>query len=229
VWLVFAAANLGDLVVQASWGHFTAVVTGILVTITGVAYACALRPRVVADHDGLTVRNPIRDYHVPWRAVRSVDASDWVRVHSGAEPDADAAVADTRTIYCWALFAPARARIKASRRARGTPQTGPLGIAGFRRRKADKLAELAGSAGSYTADPTVDARLPDEARRLASLPAALAIAERLDARARRERARTRRASVALDASATQVTGAWAWWSVAAMIVPALALVIVALT
>jgi hypothetical protein len=213
VWLVFAAANLADLVVQASWGHFTAVVTAILVTVTGVAYACALRPRVIADHDGLTVRNPFRDYHVPWGAVTSVDWGDWVRVHCDS----------ARTIYCWALFVPARARIKAARRARGT---GRAGLARFTGRQA-RVAAIAGLAGP-TGEPAANDRLPDEARRLASLPTALAMAERLDARARREQARTRRASGAVDASATQITGAWAWWSVAAIAVPAIALVIVAL-
>jgi hypothetical protein len=91
------------------------------------------------------------------------------------------------------------------------------------------MAGLAGPAGGYAAGPAADDRLPDEARRLASLPTALAIAERLDARARRERARARHASGALDASATPITGMWAWRSVAAIIVPALALLIVALT
>jgi hypothetical protein len=213
VWLVFAAANLADLVVQASWGHFTAVVTAILVTITGVAYACALRPRVIADEVGLTVRNPFRDHHVPWSAVTSVDWGDWVRVHCDS----------ARTIYCWALFVPARARIKAARRARGT---GRAGLARFTGRQA-RVAAIAGLAGP-AGEPAANDRLPDEARRLASLPTALAIAERLDARARRERGRTRRASGALDASATQITGVWAWWSVAAIAAPAIALVIVTL-
>jgi Bacterial PH domain len=241
VWLVFAAANLADLAVQASWGHFSAVVTAILVTITGVAYACALRPRVVADEVGLTVHNPLRDYHVPWSAIRNVDGGDWVRVHCGEE-------ADARTVYCWALFVPARARIKASRRTRGT---WPAGLMGSTRRQA-RVEAVAGPAGGNAVGSAADGRLPDEARRLASLPTALAIAERLDARARQERARARRsgaafapsasdtlrasgapdasaASVVLDTSATRIMGAWAWWSVAAMIVPALGLAIVALT
>src|SRR5262252_3462236 len=47
IWLAFALFNIVDLAVQGS-GQFTAVVTAILVTITGVVYACALRPRVVA-------------------------------------------------------------------------------------------------------------------------------------------------------------------------------------
>jgi hypothetical protein len=251
VWLVFAAANLVDLIVQASWGHFTAVVTAILVTLTGVAYACALRPQVIADEAGLTVRNPFRDYRVPWSAIRDVDGGDWVRVHcdSGVAAAGDTANAGravggasadggrdadgggtARTIYCWALFVPARARIKAARRARGT---GPAGLARLTGRQARVAAKagLAGPAGGYAAGPPTGDRLPEEARRLASLPAALAIAERLDTRARRERARGRQraATSAPSASATPITAAWAWRPLAAIVGPAIALVIVALT
>jgi hypothetical protein len=250
VWLVFAAANLADLIVQASWGHFTAVVTAILVTLTGVAYACALRPRVIADEVGLTVRNPFRDYRVPWSAIRDVDGGDWVRVHCGPGVAAAGDVANAggaaggasadggrdadgggtaRTIYCWALFVPARARIKAARRARGT---GPAGLARLTGRQARvaAIAGIAGPTGGYAAGPPTGARLP-EARRLASLPAALAIAERLDTRARRERARGRQraAPSARSASAPQITAAWAWRPLAAIVGPAIALVIVALT
>jgi hypothetical protein len=187
IWLVFAVANLADLAVQART-HFAAVVAAILVTVTGVAYACALRPRVVADDDGITVVNPVREYRVPWGAVQRVDVGEWVRVHAARGPGADT----TTTIDSWALFAPARVKRNSARKARNLAR------------------------GSAEA-----ARLPEEAVNLMSLPAVVAIATQLDRRARRERDR--------GAPAGPLTAAWAWPSVAAMAVPAIALIIVALT
>lgn len=187
IWLVFAVANLADLA-TASRSHFVAVVTAILVTVTGVAYTCALRPRVVADEAGITVMNPLRDYRVPWGAVQRVDVRDWVRVHAVSAPGPDT----VKTIDSWALFAPARVKRNSERKAR-------------------VLAR-----GSAEA-----ARLPEEAVNLMSLPAVVAIARQLDQQARRERDR--------GAPAGPVTAAWAWPSMAAMAVPAIALLIVALT
>lgn len=187
IWLVFAVANVADLAIQVHT-HFAAVVAAILITVTGVAYACGLRPRVIADDAGITVRNPLRDHQVPWGAVERVDVRDWVRVHAAPAPGSPSA----RAIDSWALFAPARVRSNSARKARDL---------------------VAGSADA--------ARLPDEARELMSLPAVVAMARQLDQRARRERDR--------GAAAGHVTAAWAWPSVAAMAVPAIALIIVALT
>jgi hypothetical protein len=185
VWLVFAVANLADLAVQART-HFAAVVAAILVTVTGVAYACALRPRVIADDAGITVVNPLRDYRVPWGAVERVDVREWVRVHAARAPGAETG----KTIDSWALFAPARVKRNSERKAKDL------------------------TAGSADA-----ARLPEEARNLMSLPPVLFIARRLDERARRERDR--------GAPAGPLTAAWAWPSLAAMAVPAIALLIIA--
>ena len=186
VWLAFAVVNLVDLVWQGS-GHFVAVVVALLVTITGVVYACALRPRVVADEAGIRVLNPVRDHRVPWGTVRAVDVGDWVRVHCA--PDPDGVSRAEKTIDSWALFAPARTRLRAERRAR------------------DPAARSAA------------ARLPEEARKLASLSSAQAIALRLDRRADRER----KSGAAGGAPVTT----WAWPSLAAMLIPAVALIIVA--
>jgi hypothetical protein len=185
VWLTFAVVNLVDLVWQGS-GHFVAVVVTLLVMITGVVYACALRPRVVADQAGIRVLNPVRDHRVPWGTVRAVDVGDWVRVHCAPGPDGVGEAG--KTIDSWALFAPARARLKAERHAR---------------------------------DPAVRsaaARLPEEARNLASLSAAQAIALRLDQRADRERKS--------GAAGGPPLTTWAWPSLAAMLIPAVALIIV---
>jgi hypothetical protein len=185
VWLAFALVNVIDIAIQGS-GHFAVMVTAVLVAITGAVYTCALRPRVVASDAGLVVRNPVRDYRIPWGAVEAVDIGDWVRVHCAPAPGA----AGGKTIDCWALFAPARTRLKARRRAR------------------DRAIAL----GS---------RVPDEARSLMSMTAVEIMARRMDERARRERA-TGRAGGTLAAS-------WAWPTLAAVILPVLALIIVALT
>ena len=113
IWLAFALFNVADLAIQGP-GHFAAVVTAILVAVTGVAYACALRPRVIASGAGLVVKNPVRDHRIPWGAVAAVDVGDWVRVHCAPGPGA----ASGKTIDCWALFAPARYRRKTRRTAR---------------------------------------------------------------------------------------------------------------
>ncbi|HUZ36610.1 MAG TPA: PH domain-containing protein [Streptosporangiaceae bacterium] len=183
-WLVFALINVTDLALQGS-GHFAVVVAAVVVAITGAVYACALRPRVVASAAGLTVRNPVRDYRVPWGAVEAVDIGDWVRVHCRPAPGAPGG----KTIDCWALFAPARSRLRAGRRAQ----------------------DRAIASGS---------RVPDEARGLMAMTAVQVMARRMDERARAERA--------AGASGGAPAASWAWPSLAAMILPILALAVVAL-
>jgi Bacterial PH domain len=184
VWLAFALFNVVDLAIQGS-GHFAAVVTAVLVAVTGVVYACALRPRVIASDAGLAVKNPARDHRIPWGAVEAVDVGDWVRVHCAPAPGATSG----KTIDCWALFAPARYRRKAGR----TAQT------------------RAFAAG---------AKVSDEARSLMSMTVVQAMAREMNERAQRERA--------AGAAGGAAAASWAWPSLAAMILPALALIVVAL-
>jgi len=70
--------------------------------------------------------------------------------------------------------------------------------------------------------------MPAEARYLASLPPARAIAATLDTRAERERVRARKAGSAQDPP-SPVTARWAWFPLAAIAIPALALLITLLT
>jgi Bacterial PH domain len=185
IWLAFALFNVVDLAIQGA-GHFAAVVTAVLVAITGVVYACALRPRVTASGAGLAVKNPVRDHRIPWGAVEAVDVGDWVRVHCTPGPG----VATGQTIDCWALFAPARYR----RKTRRTAQTRAF---------------------------AASSKVSDEARSLMSMSAVQAMAKQMDDRARRERA--------AGAAGGPPTASWAWPSLAAMIVPLVALIVVALT
>ena len=67
-----------------------------------------------------------------------------------------------------------------------------------------------------------NSRLPDEARYLASLPVAKAIAVRLDTRAGRERAR-----LGAGGDPGPVTAKWAWLPVIAVALPVLVLLVVA--
>jgi Bacterial PH domain len=275
VWVVFAVANIADFAIQGASARFAIVVSAILATVTGLAYALAWRPRVIAGPDGLTIVNPFRDHHVPWPAIQAVDTGDWVRVHyapsraagPGSGPSTSAA---SRAISCWALYVSARTKRRLTRVARtgppsaglpgtglpstGLPSTGGLASpAGFARsagpaRSASRRRtsgfgrlSLTGKLDAAAGEPPgygPSSRLPEEARYLASLPAVKAIAVRLDARAARERARAGQAAAAGAPGAVatageagagrSVTARWAWPPAAAVALPALALLIVAI-
>ena len=189
VWLAFAVINVMDLAIQ--WHHRAALVYGAVLALgTGVAYACALRPRVIADDAGITILNPLRDCMVPWRAIRAVDLGEAVQVHYSLPDGTD------KVFPSWALFASSRAQLKADMRAR---------------RRAAELAKLS---PSYT-------RLPTEAKETMARTETQLIATQLDERA--ERARED------GAAAGQPTVTWAWPSVAALILPCIALIILLLT
>ena len=130
VWVLFAAGNLIDLAVQGR-DHLSLVAAAILVLATGVAYVAAQRPRIVADSSGLTVVNPLRDYHVGWAGVTNVDLADLLRVHTHAQ-------GRDRIIYAWAVHysrrhkhsADARTRRQAARGNSGRSAFGTLGLGG---------------------------------------------------------------------------------------------------
>src|SRR5262249_61643383 len=86
----------------------------LVVAITGAVYACALRPRIVADARGITVENPLRDHYVPWGAVERVDAVNAVGVHCVAAPGA----AKGKVVHSWAVQSSPRSAQRAQFRAR---------------------------------------------------------------------------------------------------------------
>jgi hypothetical protein len=189
VWLAFAVINVLDLAIQ--WHHRAALdYTAVLALGTGVAYTCALRPRVVADDTGITILNPLRDCMVPWGSVRAVDLGEAVQVHytlpSGTE----------KVFPSWALFASSRSQLKADMRARR------------------HAAQLTKTSPSYS-------RLPTEAKETMARTETQLIATQLDERAERARA--------AGAPAGQPAVTWAWWSVAALLLPCAALIILLLT
>src|SRR5215469_12324333 len=105
-WLAFVAANVADWAVQGTSARLALTVGAIMLAVTGAVYALALRPRVVADADGIAVLNPFRDHRVPWTAVRTVDTAEWVLVRAAGD----------KTICCWALYVSARSRRAATPR-----------------------------------------------------------------------------------------------------------------
>ena len=239
IWVVFAVANVVDLAVQRTAVHTELVIDAIVLLVTGFAYALALRPRVVADQAGLTIVNPFRDHRVPWAVIQGVDTGDWVRVHYTRDGSPVTAVdVPGKTIECWALYVSARTKRREARPGPPRPRSG--GFGGF---------GAFGGSGSGP-QPDQNSRLPAEARYLASLPPARAIATTLDTRAEKERARASQAhsgpadsgppaegqAVSGPADSgppaerqavrpSPVTARWAWFPLAAIAVPALALII----
>ncbi len=224
IWVAFAAANVVDLAVQRTVVHTELVIDAIVLLVTGFAYALALRPRVIADQAGVTIVNPFRDHRVPWAVIQGVDTGDWVKVHHTRDGSPVTAVdVPGKAIECWALYLSARTKRKEARPGPPRPRSGPFtGI---------------GVPGPPESDGM--SRLPAEARYLASLPPARAIASNLDTRAKKERARARQASSDQDnpdpsgptpsPTPAPATARWAWFPLAAIAIPALALLITLLT
>jgi hypothetical protein len=239
IWLAFVAANVVDFAAQGlSSARFGAVVSAILLFVTGLAYTLALRPRVIADGAGLTVMNPFRTHHVPWRLIESVDTGDWVRVRYApagaprAEGADDADDAEIRTVHCWALYVSARARRKIARGDQG-PRRGSGGFSGGFVGGFGRASRAAEAVSGYASSDGYSSRLPEEARALAAMPVAKALASRLDTRAARERARQPRQGqdpARLNGQAPPAaTANWAWPELAAVVIPALILLIVAVS
>ena len=110
-WFVVAAIILVDLAVQGR-DHAALVTAMLVLAITGVVYACAWRPKIVADSSGIAVINPVRDYQVPWTAISKVDVVNAVRVHCEPVPGA----ARGKVLYSWAVQSSPRSTRKASLR-----------------------------------------------------------------------------------------------------------------
>jgi Bacterial PH domain len=213
VWVVFAVANIADLLIQRSSAHSVLRIGAILLVITGFAYALALRPRVIAGASGITIKNPFRDHHVPWAVIQGVDSGDWVKVYHTKDGSRVTAVeVPGKAIECWALYVSARMKRRATRAGMPSgasrPRYGTLPLFG----RGDRVVEMFGQKNVDTSP-----KLPPEAKYLASLPPAKAIAVTLDARAAKERNR--------KAEAGQVTAVWAWLPLAAVLLSALLLVI----
>jgi hypothetical protein len=194
-WVIFAAANLIDLAIQGR-SHTAAEIAAALAGITGVVYACVLRPRVVADSGGITVMNPLRDHRVPWGSVTGVDLAESVQVHYGppTSPSPFTDAPRVNVIHSWALYARRRNRLRSEliqqgRASRRLPRSSP---------------------DSYGQPPSAEAITRQSAAQL--------MAAQLDQLARDARER--------GAPAGPRVVSWAWSAIAAIVVPAIALALV---
>jgi hypothetical protein len=113
-WVIFAVACLVDIAFTGR-NHTAADIAMTLVFITGLIYACALRPRVVTDAEAITVQNPLRDHRIPWGSVTAVDLRESVQVHCAREPGAKRG----KVIHSWALYAHRRQRLRQELLAHG--------------------------------------------------------------------------------------------------------------
>lgn len=199
-WIAFAVFNAVDLVVQSpDW--FSLKVGIAILTVTGIMYACAFRPKVVSDDGGLTIRNPFRDYRVPWGGVAGVYLGDSVEIQCG-RPDRD----QDKTIYSWALYSPRRKRAKAELRQ------------GFGSRRGRDRHDQRARRRYEVPDPTAFGRMPAKAKELASQHPSHVMAGELARRLEAARKKGTPDGV--------VTGWWAWQPIMAVLIPAIALAVV---
>jgi Bacterial PH domain len=191
VWVAFAVANLADLAAQGR-NHFAAVIATILILVTGVFYIAAFRPRVLADDEGMTIKNPFRNHRIPWNCVREVALGDSLEVSCAWQ---DTGGEQRKRVFGWAVHSPRRSRLKAEMRARRQQRT------------AERQSPAFG-------------KLPQDVKDAMSKTDAEHIVSTLENRAARAR------SVAEPTSGP--VASWHWLSVAALVLPALLVLVVAL-
>jgi hypothetical protein len=180
LWVAFTLFNVIDLAFGSR--HYTSlVIVVMLLLVTGVMYACALHPRVVADDDGVVVYNPLQEHRAPWGAVSGVflgESLEFICARPTGKKE--------KTIHCWALYSGRRSRMR-SQLQRST----------------------------WLPKAAVSDRAPAEARELAGKPVAELMAAELGGRATAARERGAQGGV--------LTSRWAWQPIAAIVVPAAAL------
>jgi hypothetical protein len=203
VWVAFAAGNLIDLAVQSrTW--FALEITFVLLVVTGFMYACALRPRVIADAAGLTIRNPFREYRVPWGGVAGVFLGDSVEIQCEQDPPRP-----VKTIYSWALYSPRRARARAELRA----------STGLRRQRYDARSQR--RYGVSESAPQGYGKLPAQAQTLSRQHPSHVMAGELGRRCSEAQAAAAQAGGAPEG---RLTGRWAWLPIAAVVIPVAGLI-----
>jgi Bacterial PH domain len=214
VWVVFAAANLVDLAIQGH-DHFAAMVAAVLVLITGITYIAAFRPRVVAGDENLMIKNPLRDHHVPWSCVESLDLRDSLEIHCRWEDGGPR----HRKLYAWAVHSPRRTRVRAEMRARRK-----VNMEQKERTAFDKLPPEAKAA----AVKTDEEQIIDSLRARAAKSKAAGADQAGTVLASTDLASTDLASTVLASTGRPVSH-WDRVACAAVLIPAVLVVIVALT
>ena len=137
LWALFALANLIDLAVQGH-DHLSAVAACTLLLVTGIVYVAAQRPRIIADADGVTIVNPLREHRVGWATVVGFDSTELLRMRCSWLTE-NGTESTMRGFYAWAAHSSRRrqlaAEMRAQRQARGRgarPSLGGFGSAGAR-------------------------------------------------------------------------------------------------
>jgi hypothetical protein len=214
VWLLFAVGNLIDLAIQGR-DHLSLVAAFILLFVTGIVYVTAKRPRIIAAADALTIANPVRDHRIDWAAVVGADPTDLLRVRC-EWPEGNET--RRRIIYSWAVHSSRRREVAAELRVRRQAQRGNRGggvgiFGGGAGLGGGGFGALGGtSGGSADSAPESDVLRLDPGKVVATLTE------------RAEKARLDRP----EAPATAPVSTWDLTAVAAVVVPGLALLIIAL-
>jgi hypothetical protein len=242
-WFVVAVIILVDLAVQGR-DHVALVAAATVLGITGIVYACAWRPKIVADSAGISVINPVRDHRVPWAAVIKVDVVNAVRVHCTPVPGA----ARGKVLYSWAVQSSPRSARKATLRrqaanqprARLTPRPRSLQPPPGTAPKYGEMPDAAREALDRSSVEFTAGRLSERAQHAAQA-AARAASPHLPADQPAGRPGEPGAGQAAAAAGTRaeggsppaaaadpVTAQWAWLPIAAMTVPLLLLLLVVL-
>jgi hypothetical protein len=140
-WMVFAALNLADLIWRGR--DMASVVAGaVLVLGCGIAYAVAIRPRIVAGDDAVHFCNLLRDVRLPWTSVERFEGGDAIYAHVG----------DGR-FRAYVLQTSPRARAKQEMKARREDKRLPDAVADYVRGRTatdftvEQLRELADQHG----------------------------------------------------------------------------------
>ena len=199
VWVLFAVGNLIDLAVQGR-DHLSVIAACTLLVITGVVYATAQRPRIIADDDGLTIVNPVREHRIGWPAVVGFDSTELLRVRCLWTRE-DGSESELRAIYAWAAHSSRRRQVAAEMRAQ-------------RRSRSGASRARLGGFGSFGTAPADDA----------PPPAPLGIDVDVMMATLTERVEQVR-SDAVDVRARPPVSTWSWPAIAAVIIPVLALVL----
>ena len=223
VWLLFAVGNWIDLAVQGR-DHTSAIAAAILLLVTGIAYDTAQRPRIIADETGVTVRNPLRDHRVGWASVTNVDLTDLLRVHCASPGERP------RIISSWAIHYSRRRQFAADARSRranrgrrstfGLPYGAQPSAAGASAEaEAEKIARslseraTAAQAEAVWAGGTVPIAAASQQGQTGALDATQAAAV---------------GTIGAHGWLQPVRSTWSWPAVAALVIPALILLLVVL-
>jgi hypothetical protein len=110
-WVGILVLALADLLIQGHSFVSVKIVFGAL-AVTGLIYACTIWSKVIADDQGIEVRNPVRRFLIPWPAVRGIFLADSVEVECARRSPKK-----NKTVYTWALSSPRRTRARAQLRA----------------------------------------------------------------------------------------------------------------